>query len=91
VIDRLLFKAQLLNSSIKLNQFLNSTPVRGSAPGPMQGEVSPYDPLFSAHPASSSQRQSLCGTQNNPPRIELFKYPYIFIAPGQGFALKATE
>jgi hypothetical protein len=24
---------------------------RGSAPGPMQGEVSPYDPLFSAHPA----------------------------------------
>ncbi|MFT6656337.1 MAG: hypothetical protein ACJAWI_003117 [Marinomonas primoryensis] len=22
----------------------------------MQGEVSPYDPLFSAHPASSSQR-----------------------------------
>jgi hypothetical protein len=57
----------------------------------MQGEVSPYDPLFSAHPASSSQRQSLCGTQNNPPRSDLLKYPYISIAPGQGFALKATE
>jgi hypothetical protein len=42
----------------------------------MQGEVSPYDPLFSAHPASSSQRQSLCGTQNNPPRSDLLKYPY---------------
>jgi hypothetical protein len=57
----------------------------------MQGEVSPYDPLFSAHPASSSQRQSLCGTQNNPPRSDLLEYPYICIAPGQGFALKAAE
>ena len=78
VIDRPLFKAQLLNSSIKLNRFLNSTPVRGSAPGPMQGEVSPYDPLFSAHPASPSQRQSLCGTQNNRPRSDLFKYPFLY-------------
>jgi hypothetical protein len=44
----------------------------------MQGEVSPYDPLFSAHPASSSQRQSLCGTQNNPPRSDLLKYPFLY-------------
>jgi hypothetical protein len=44
----------------------------------MQGEVSPYDPLFSAHPASSSQRQSLCGTQNNRPRSDLFKYPFLY-------------
>jgi hypothetical protein len=57
----------------------------------MQGEVSPYDPLFSAHPASSSQRQSLCGTQNNPPRSDLLQYPFFCIAPGQGFALKAAE
>jgi hypothetical protein len=79
---------------LKLNsqtQFSNSTPFRGSAPGPMQGEVSPYDPLFSAHPASSSQRQSLCGTQNNPPRSDGLKHPYLCIAPGQGFALKAAE
>jgi hypothetical protein len=76
LIQSCFFKAQLLNSSIKLNRFLNSTPVRGSAPAPMQGEVSPYDPLFSAHPASSSQRQSLCGTQNNRPRSDLLKYPY---------------
>jgi hypothetical protein len=57
----------------------------------MQGEVSPYDPLFSAHPASSSQRQSLCGTQNNPPWSDDLKYPYSCIVPGQGFALKALE
>jgi hypothetical protein len=44
----------------------------------MQGEVSPYDPLFSAHPALSSQRQSLCGTQNNPPRSDLLKYPFLY-------------
>jgi hypothetical protein len=57
----------------------------------MQGEVSPYDPLFSAHPASSSQRQPLCGTQNNRPRSDLLKYPFFCVAPGQGFALKAAE
>jgi hypothetical protein len=50
---------------------------RGSAPGPMQGEVSPYDPLFSAHPALSSQRQSLCGTQNNPPRSDLYNIHFL--------------
>jgi hypothetical protein len=43
----------------------------------MQGEVSPYDPLFSAHPASSSQRQSLCGTQNNPPRSDLYNIHFL--------------
>jgi hypothetical protein len=57
----------------------------------MQGEVSPYDPLFSAHPALSSQRQSLCGTQNNPPRNDNLEYPFFCIAPGQGFALKALN
>jgi hypothetical protein len=43
----------------------------------MQGEVSPYDPLFSAHPALSSQRQSLCGTQNNPPRSDLYNIHFL--------------
>jgi hypothetical protein len=43
----------------------------------MQGEVSPYDPLFSAHPASSSQRQSLCSTQNNPPRSDLYNIHFL--------------
>ena len=61
---------------------------RGSAPGPMQGEVSPYDPLFSAHPASSSQRQSLCGTQNNPPRSDTLKYPYVLYRSGARFCSK---
>jgi hypothetical protein len=54
----------------------------------MQGEVSPYDPLFSAHPASSSQRQSLCGTQNNPPRSELLKHPYNLYRSGARFCSK---
>ncbi|MFT6422948.1 MAG: hypothetical protein ACJA2K_001685 [Thalassolituus sp.] len=57
----------------------------------MQGEVSPSDPLFSAHPASSSQRQKLCGTQNNPPRSDSLKYPFFCVPPGQGFALKTAE
>ena len=61
---------------------------RGSAPGPMQGEVSPYDPLFSAHPALSSQRQSLCGTQNNPPRSDLLKYSYNLYRSGARFCSK---
>jgi hypothetical protein len=43
----------------------------------MQGEVSPYDSLFSAHPASPSQRQSLCGTQNNPPRSDLYNIHFL--------------
>jgi hypothetical protein len=54
----------------------------------MQGEVSPYDPLFSAHPASSSQRQSLCGTQNNPPRSELLKHPCNLYRSGARFCSK---
>jgi hypothetical protein len=54
----------------------------------MQGEVSPYDPLFSAHPASSSQRQSLCGTQNNPPRSDLLKYLYLVYRSGARFCSK---
>jgi hypothetical protein len=28
-------------------QLSSSTPFRGSAPGPIQGEVSPYDPILS--------------------------------------------
>jgi hypothetical protein len=91
LIQSCFFKAQLLNSSIKLNRFLNSTPVRGSAPGPMQGEVSPYDPLFSAHPALSSQRQSLCGTQNNPPRSDLLKHPYFLYRSGARFCSKGRR
>jgi hypothetical protein len=51
----------------------------------MQGEVSPYDPLFSAHPASSSQQQSLCGTQNNRPRSDLLKYLYFLYRSGARF------
>jgi hypothetical protein len=54
----------------------------------MQGEVSPYDPLFSAHPASSSQRQSLCGTQNNRPRSDLLKYQYFLYRSGARFCSK---
>jgi hypothetical protein len=54
----------------------------------MQGEVSPYDPLFSAHPASSSQQQSLCGTQNNPPRSELLKHPCNLYRSGARFCSK---
>jgi hypothetical protein len=54
----------LAASLIQMYIFKRSIPFRGSAPGPMQGEVSPYDPLFSAHSASSSQRLSLHGTQN---------------------------
>jgi hypothetical protein len=57
----------------------------------MQGEVSPYDPLFSAHPASSSQRQSLCGTQNNPPRSDLFKYPYFLYRSRARFCSKGRR
>jgi hypothetical protein len=57
----------------------------------MQGEVSPYDPLFSAHPASSSQRQSLCGTQNNPPRSDLLKYPYFLYRSGARFCSKGRR
>jgi hypothetical protein len=72
-------------------QLSNSIPFRGSAPGPMQGEVSPYDPLFSAHAASSSQRQSLCGTQNNPPRIDLLKYPYLLCRSGARFCSKGRR
>jgi hypothetical protein len=34
---------------------------------------------------------SVRGTQNNPPRSDGLKYPYLCIAPGQGFALKAAE
>jgi hypothetical protein len=73
------------------NQFSNLTPFRGSAPGPMQGEVSPYDPLFSAHPASSNQRQSLCGTQNNPPRSDLLKHPYFLHRSGARFCSKGRR
>jgi hypothetical protein len=57
----------------------------------MQGEVSPYDPLFSAHPASSSQRQSLCGTQNNPPRSDTLKYPYVLYRSGARFCSKGRK
>jgi hypothetical protein len=57
----------------------------------MQGEVSPYDPLFSAHSASSSQRQSLCGTQNNPPRSNLLKYPYFLRHSGARFCSKGRR
>jgi hypothetical protein len=57
----------------------------------MQGEVSPYDPLFSAHPASSSQRQSLCGTQNNQPRSDLLKYPYFLRRSGARFCSKGLR
>jgi hypothetical protein len=57
----------------------------------MQGEVSPYDPLFSAHPASSSQRQSLCGTQNNPPRSDLLKYSYNLYRSGARFCSKGRK
>jgi hypothetical protein len=87
-------QTQLSNSVLKFSsqiQFSNSTPFRGSAPGPMQGEVSPYDPLFSAHPASSSQRQSLCGTQNNPPRSDFFKYPYFLHRSGARFCSKGRR
>ena len=63
----------------------------GLRPGPMQGEVSPYDPLFSAHPASSSQRQSLCGTQNNPPRSDLLKYPNLLYRSGARFCSKGRR
>ena len=73
------------------DQLSNFTPFRGSAPGPMQGEVSPYDPLFSAHPASSSQRQSLCGTQNNPPRSDLLKYPNLLYRSGARFCSKGRR
>ena len=73
------------------NQFSNLTPFRGYAPGPMQGEVSPYDPLFSAHPASSSQRQSLCGAQNNPPRSDLLKHPYFLRRSGARFCSKGRR
>jgi hypothetical protein len=54
----------------------------------MQGEVSPYDPFFSAHPASSSQRQSLCGTQNNQPQSDLLKYLYLVYRSGARFCSK---
>jgi hypothetical protein len=57
----------------------------------MQGEVSPYDPLFSAHSASSSQRQSLCGTQNNPPRSDPLKYPYLLYRSGARFCSKGRR
>jgi hypothetical protein len=57
----------------------------------MQGEVSPYDPLFSAHPASSSQRQSLCGTQNNLPRSDLLKHPYFLSRSGARFCSKGRR
>jgi hypothetical protein len=57
----------------------------------MQGEVSPYDPLFSAHPASSSQRQSLCGTQNNPPRSDTLKYPDVLYRSGARFCSKGRK
>jgi hypothetical protein len=57
----------------------------------MQGEVSPYDPLFSAHSASSSQRQSLCGTQNNRPRSDLLKYPYFLHRSGARFCSKGRR
>jgi hypothetical protein len=57
----------------------------------MQGEVSPYDPLFSAHPASSSQRQSLCGTQNNPPRSDVLKYLYFLYRSGARFCSKGRR
>ena len=57
----------------------------------MQGEVSPYDPLFSAHPASSSQRQSLCGTQNNRPRSDLLKHPYFLHRSGARFCSKGRR
>jgi hypothetical protein len=57
----------------------------------MQGEVSPYDPLFSAHPALSSQRQSLCGTQNNRPRSELLKHPYNLYRSGARFCSKGRR
>jgi hypothetical protein len=57
----------------------------------MQGEVSPYDPLFSAHPASSSQRQSLCGTQNNRPRSDLLKYSYNLYRSGARFCSKGRR
>jgi hypothetical protein len=87
----LLLADPLIQSCFFKTPTSNSISIRGSAPGPMQGEVSPYDPLFSAHPASSSQQQSLCGTQNNPPRNDDLKYPYSCIVPGQGFALKAAE
>jgi hypothetical protein len=85
---------QFSNSVLKFSsqiQFSNSAPFRGSAPSPMQGEVSPYDPLFSAHPASSSQRQSLCGTQNNPPRSDFFKYPYFLHRSGARFCSKGRR
>ena len=72
-------------------QTSSSTPFRGSAHGPMQGEVSPYDPLFSAHPASLSQRQSLCGTQNNPPRIDLLKQLYFLHRYGARFCSKGRK
>jgi hypothetical protein len=57
----------------------------------MQGEVSPYDPLFSAHPASPNQRQSLCGTQNNPPRSDLLKYSYNLYRSGARFCSKGRR
>ncbi len=63
----------------------------GLRPGPMQGEVSPYDPLFSAHPASSSQRPSLCGTQNNPPRSDLLKHSYFLRRSGARFCSKGRR
>jgi hypothetical protein len=57
----------------------------------MQGEVSPYDPLFSAHPASSSQRQSLCGTQNNRPQSDVLKYRYFLYRSGARFCSKGRR
>jgi hypothetical protein len=90
----LLLAASFNRVSLKLRsqtQSSNSSPFRGSAPGPMQGEVSPYDPLFSAHPASPSQRQSLCGTQNNPPRSDLLKYSYNLYRSGARFCSKGRR
>jgi hypothetical protein len=54
--------SRLLNLSNRVYLKLSSQTIfklnslSGLRPRPMQGEVSPYDPLFSAHPASSSQR-----------------------------------
>ncbi|MFT6421471.1 MAG: hypothetical protein ACJA2K_000183 [Thalassolituus sp.] len=89
--------SRLLNLSNRVYLKLSSQTIfklnslSGLRPRPMQGEVSPYDPLFSAHPASSSQRQSLCGTQNNPPRSDLLKHPYFLHRSGARFCSKGRR